>query len=70
MNIEEIISKINKEFNGLTFDYAEFNEEYHDIEVHFKGGKYFCLGHTLTPTVQLRQIRINPKFASEKKEET
>lgn len=42
--MNEKIKAINEIFEGLEFDYIKYNSKYNDFEVHFKGGKYFCLG--------------------------
>ncbi len=53
---EKIIYKLNEIFKGLEFDYIEKSERYGDYELHFKGGKYFCLGIKLT--VDVRQVYV------------
>jgi len=60
MSEKEIIDMINEIFKGLEFDYIEHSERYNDYELHFKGGKYFCLGIRLTADV--RQVHVNPKY--------
>ena len=55
MSKEEIIKKINETFKGLEFDYLYFNKYHEDFEIHFKDGKYFCLGVRLD--VDFREVR-------------
>jgi len=56
MKDNEIMDHITKEFKGLEFERAEYNDTYGDFEFHFKGGKYFCLGSYLKAS--FRQVII------------
>jgi len=65
MDRNDAILVINKVFKGLEFDYIKYNRTYDDFEVHFKNGKYFCLGAKVNLTADIREVHINPKFKKE-----
>jgi len=62
---EENLKIINKTFKGLEFKEIEYSDQYEDYEIHFKGGRYFCIGFEVNVTAEIRQIHINPKFQEE-----